>query len=192
MIASGKAEISSEISLSPEDLELQKIWKLVQQDDPIAFAELVDRFDSLLGVVIRERLGSEARRLWDTVDIQQVVWSSLYRRRHTIEFEDRHRFVKYLVAIARNRIVSACRKSELPMQADSDTQEPCSHDPTPSQVVAHRETLQRLDGVSDQAQIMVEQRQQGWTFKRIASFFGLNERTVRRRFLQLKERLTGQ
>ena len=192
MIATVAEEALKGPSFDSADLELQSIWRRVQADDESAFAELVERYDSLLGVVIRLRMGVDTRRMWDTVDFKQVVWSCLYRQRHQQSFENRNGFMKYLLSIARNQVVSASRKLELPVDSNGSALEASSFDPTPSEIVSHQETLERLHSVDRSAQLMVEQRQQGWSFRGIASYFGLNERTVRRRFSHLREKLFGQ
>lgn len=192
MIATGAEEALNGLSHEAADLELQMLWSRVQADDELAFGELVERYDSLLSIVIRLRMGIDTRRMWDTVDFKQVVWSSLYRQRHQQSFESRNGFMKYLLSIARNQVVSASRKLELPVDSYGSTLEASSFDPTPSEIVSHQETLERLRSVDRSAQLMVEQRQQGWSFRRIADYFGLNERTVRRRFSHLREKLFGQ
>ncbi|MCA9103877.1 MAG: sigma-70 family RNA polymerase sigma factor [Planctomycetales bacterium] len=191
MIASGKTTTYDSLESEARGFAFQQVWERVQADDEDAFVELVDRYDSLLRVVIREKIGHVARRMWDTADFQQVVWAALYERRHEIELEDPRRFMRYLLAIARNQVASECRRPMVSIDADSDVVESKSSDPTPSQVVVGWEMIEQLSAGDSKLEAMLEKRHRGWSFRRIASHFGLNERTIRRRFSSLKAKLFG-
>jgi RNA polymerase sigma factor (sigma-70 family) len=113
------------------------------------------------------------------------------------QFERPDQLVWYLVAMARNKVISELRHSEAGKGGDirrtrsltlleSQNSEPPSKDATPSHVVVVREELQKLlEQSTDRDRQIIELRISGKTFGEIGNALDIDERTARRAISRL-------
>lgn len=168
----------------------------------LSTTELVQSMSGHMCRVIDRRLDYRLRRKYDVDDLEQMVWASFFRQHWKVtDFEDSRQLARYLVAMARNKVIQVIRSQlqtikrdvrrewagEVEQQVDGAVASCC---PTPSQVAIRNERLERwLAGESSRATRIVQMRLAGARYIEIARDLGIHQRTVRRIMQRLVKQL---
>src|SRR5262245_12346936 len=97
----------------PDELPFADFIRRIRGGDAQAAAELVERYESLIGVEVRHRLSDpRLRRLFDSGDISQSVLASFFLGAASgqYELEEPTQLVRLLVGITRNKLAAQARK----------------------------------------------------------------------------------
>src|SRR5713226_2467828 len=97
----------------PGDTRFTEFIRRIRSGDAQAAVELVQRYESVIRVEVRQRLtDSRLRRLFDSLDISQSVLASFFLRAGTgqYELEKPAQLVKLLVGMTRNKLALQARK----------------------------------------------------------------------------------
>lgn len=188
--------------MEKQDSVFRQLLLKVRSGCEFSTSELVESMSGHICRVIDRRLDYRLRRKYDVDDLQQMVWASFFRQRWRVtDFEDSKQLSRYLVAMARNKVIQVIRsqlqtvkrdvrrewRGEVEQQVDGATAYHCQ---TPSQVAIRNEQLQRwLDGESSRATRIVQMRLAGARYVEIASDLGIHQRTVRRIMQRLVKQL---
>ena len=188
--------------MDKQDSVFRQLLLKVRSGCEFSTSELVESMSGHICRVIDRRLDYRLRRKYDVDDLQQMVWASFFRQRWRVtDFEDSKQLSRYLVAMARNKVIQVIRsqlqtikrdvrrewRGEVEQQVDGATAYHCQ---TPSQVAIRNEQLQRwLDGESSRATRIVQMRLAGARYVEIASDLGIHQRTVRRIMQRLVKQL---
>jgi RNA polymerase sigma-70 factor (ECF subfamily) len=188
--------------MDQQDSVFRQLLLKVRSGCEFSTSELVESMSGHICRVIDRRLDYRLRRKYDVDDLQQMVWASFFRQRWRVtDFEDSKQLSRYLVAMARNKVIQVIRsqlqtvkrdvrrewRGEVEQQLDGATAYHCQ---TPSQVAIRNEQLQRwLDGESSRATRIVQMRLAGARYVEIASDLGIHQRTVRRIMQRLVKQL---
>tara|TARA_B100000809_G_scaffold242237_1_gene266133 strand:+ start:9310 stop:9885 length:576 start_codon:yes stop_codon:yes gene_type:complete len=188
--------------MDQQDSVFRQLLLKVRSGCEFSTSELVESMSGHICRVIDRRLDYRLRRKYDVDDLQQMVWASFFRQRWRVtDFEDSKQLSRYLVAMARNKVIQVIRsqlqtvkrdvrrewRGEVEQQVDGATAYHCQ---TPSQVAIRNEQLQRwLDGESSRATRIVQMRLAGARYVEIASDLGIHQRTVRRIMQRLVKQL---
>src|SRR5262249_29375295 len=126
----------------------------VRARDEQAAAELVQRYEPAIRAAVRVRLTDpHLRRLLDSMDICQSVLAGFFVRAAAgqFELERSEQLVKLLVTMARNKLINEAHKQQAARRdqrrnelGDAGDAHLADHQPSPSQVVANRELLDRF------------------------------------------------
>jgi RNA polymerase sigma factor (sigma-70 family) len=182
-------------TLSPEQTETQRFRELMSQmrsGSYLAAWDLVEEYGPHILAVVRRMLDERLRTEFDSQDFAQAVWASVIRMQDRLqEIDEPKRFVKFLAAMAKNKVVDEMRRKttrkndmrlERPLN-DSVFPDVMAAGPqgTPSQVVIAREKWERLRAdLSEKERRVVELRLARKTYKEIAEELNMDERTARR------------
>lgn len=180
----------------------RQLLERVQSGCQSSSAELVQSMSAHICRVIDRRLDYRLRRKYDVGDFEQMVWASFFRHRWKVtDFEDPRQLARYLVAMARNKVIQVIRSQLQTIKRDVRREwtldertvgiaaAACDHQ-TPSQVAIRNECLQRwLTGESSRAVKIVKMRLAGAHYVEIAEGLGVHERTVRRTMQRLVKQL---
>jgi len=188
--------------MEKQDSVFRQLLLKVRSGCEFSTSELVESMSGHICRVIDRRLDYRLRRKYDVDDLQQMVWASFFRQRWRVtDFEDSKQLSRYLVAMARNKVIQVIRsqlqtikrdvrrewRGEVEQQVDGATAYHCQ---TPSQCAIRNEQLQRwLDGESSRATRIVQMRLAGARYVEIASDLGIHQRTVRRIMQRLVKQL---
>jgi RNA polymerase sigma-70 factor (ECF subfamily) len=155
----------------------------IRAGDDQAAAELVRRYEPLIRREVRLRLEDRAlARVFDSMDICQSVLASFFVRTAAGQYDldQPPQLLKLLVTMARNKLASAARRQHR-QRRDSrrvtgggeELNELAAATPSPGDVAANRELLERLRGrlSADERQV-AELRGQGMTWEEIAERLG--------------------
>jgi RNA polymerase sigma factor (sigma-70 family) len=173
--------------------------------DEVAARELLDRFGPEIRQVARGKLPRSLRARFDSIDIVQSIWKSLFAKDGQIleKFETSRHFVGYLAGMARNKVNQEHRKTRT-RKYDMGREEPLivrrgdqefvrevrATDPSPSQNAQANDRLaQILQGRSELERRVVELRRDGLTYDEIAVELSVHEATVRRIIEAIRLRL---
>jgi RNA polymerase sigma factor (sigma-70 family) len=170
----------------------------IRAGDESAAAELVRRYEPLIRREVRLHL--EDRRqllLFDSMDICQSVLASFFARTASGEYdlERPEQLIRLLVSMARTKVVSAARtehrqrrdRRRLQQDASETLSQLPSDDPTPSELLAGKELLERVrQALSADERRLSELRSQGLAWDDIAARMG---GTVQARPMQLSRAL---
>lgn len=171
--------------------QLRQTLESVLAGSEQAMARLVAFYEPHIRRVIRRRMPRQMRPKFDSADFIQMVWASTFRDRQRFEKMAGHSdLVRYLTALARNKLVQEFRKRlrtqayNVQRERSLDGDEPAGAlqpAPTPSQRAMAREQLQQImERLPDRERRIVWLRMQGATYVEIAERLQLHERTVRK------------
>ncbi len=159
-----------------------------------AARELVEQFTPFIQRVVRSRLNKRLRRVYDSADFSQAVWTSFFAllpEEH--DFQEPAELVKFLERVARNKVVEKVRRRlgtrnqkmrrVIPLENSDKLIGPS---PTASQEAIAEERWQRaLDKQPEHHEILNSFRG-GLSQSEIAERLGISERTVRRAIRRLQ------
>ena len=168
----------------------------------VSTAELVESMSGHICRVIDRRLDYRLRRKYDVDDLEQMVWASFFRLRWRVtDFEDSRHLARYLVAMARNKVIQVIRSQLQTIKRDVRREWAAEEEhlgqvanqgngQTPSQIAIRNEYLQRwLSEENSRVVRIVKMRLAGTCYTEIAGSLGIHQRTVRRIMQRLVKRL---
>jgi RNA polymerase sigma factor (sigma-70 family) len=170
------------------------LMSAVGRGDQVAAWQLLETYGSHVLKVVRRKLNNQLRSKFDSQDFAQAVWKSFFQdRERLISMESPEQFVKYIQAIASNKVIDETRKrhtARYSVEREEVLDDGADRAPTPSEFAVAKETWERMMfDQSDEHKRIVELRFQGHTFEEIASQLSINERTARRVIAKLLEKL---
>lgn len=167
---------------------------------PPRLSELVEEHRSAVHTYVSMRLDRRLRQKEAVSDIVQSALREVLANPGQFEYQGPEAFRAFLYRAVEHKIANKRRYWEREKRAarddealDSSAADPTS--PTPSEVVAQRETLERLDRAlgnldEDDRKLLVMKRFAGLPTESIARETGLSEATVRRRVGQVMAKLS--
>jgi RNA polymerase sigma factor (sigma-70 family) len=161
---------------------------------------LEERYGAHILRIVRRKLQKSARTRFDSIDIVQNVWASVFTKPYNLpDVETPEDLATWLGTLASNKATDEGRqlqtqKRDISREIRIDEHaaiagpHPISRDPTPSAVAVYHEQLERLV-VKQPPKVrrIVELKMQGLTYDEIAAALGLDERTARRVIKRLEE-----
>jgi RNA polymerase sigma-70 factor (ECF subfamily) len=167
----------------PEDSTFSQFIDRIRAGDEKAAEELVKRFEPVIRMEVRMGMRDPSlNRLFDSMDICQSVLGSFFVRAASGQFDlnKPENLVHLLVRMARNKLASQARlyyqdrrdvrRMSKRMGGKLDT---VADDPSPSQVVAGRELLERFrECLTEEERRLVLRRNQGQSWAEIATEMG--------------------
>ena len=160
-----------------------EILRRIRAGDDQAAAELVRRYEPVIRVAVRTRLGDpRLRRLVDSMDLCQSVLASFFVRAAAGQFDLKQpqQLVRLLVTLARNKVAYQARRQragnrdlrrDVPLDAgDWDVAGP---EPSPSRVASGRELLAEFRRrLSAEERRLADLRAEGHEWAEIAAALG--------------------
>jgi RNA polymerase sigma factor (sigma-70 family) len=180
----------------------EQFIRRVRAGDERAAEKLVRQYEPLIRREVRKRL--EDRRLgqlFDSMDICQSVLASFFARTAAGQFDldQPDQLLKLLVTMVRNKLASAaraqhrqCRDNRRVAAVNKDQLANLADDtPTPSQIVAGKELLQRFRALlSEEERTLADLRAKGLSWADIVSQVGGTARARRMQFSRAVERVS--
>jgi RNA polymerase sigma factor (sigma-70 family) len=177
--------------------------------------QLTERYTPHIIRAVRATLPSKLRRLVDSQDFAQAVWTSLLLKRVELgRIDSEQALIGYLARTAKNKVVDACRKYLDSKKRDlnrdrtitaiqtarttdgrdarpgSGDHEPFAHSDTPSECAILRERWHAvLAAESERNRMVLEYRLKGISFAKIAAELKIHEGTARRVVLRIISKL---
>jgi RNA polymerase sigma factor (sigma-70 family) len=178
--------------MNGQDSEFLQAIERVCSGSPDAMLELIEQYGSHLRRYVRRRLHQRLRSKFDSQDFVQMVWASFLTDRQKIaRMKKPEELMRYLVAMARNKVAEQSRRymkyqkhnvnRERPL-VPTEVSDPKSHrrQETPSQIAIANERMGRLlRNQSQRNRRIVELRMNGATYVEISQTLGIHERTAR-------------
>ncbi|HID75974.1 MAG TPA: sigma-70 family RNA polymerase sigma factor [Planctomycetaceae bacterium] len=177
----------------PKD-EFRTLLEQAQAGSREATCELIERYGPHIVRAVRRKLDRALRSKFDSIDFVQAVWASFFTAsRRLTDFHTPQDLIAYLVAMARNKVISEIRRRL--MRPSHNVNREYSLDssrwaggarlpdggPSPSAVAVASELRARLlDGRPVLHQRIIQLRLDGYSTKQIARMLGIHQRTVQR------------
>jgi len=186
----------------PDLSRFQDLIRRVRQRDETAAAELMQRYESVIRRVVRIHLrDARIRRVLDSTDICQSVLASFFARTALgqYELETPEQLLNLLTAITRNKLTNQANRMRAQRRdirrevaMDQDTPRVASQASDPSQQVAAKELLAKIQaGLDDDERFLAEQRSLGRSWKEIAAEVGSTDVAVRKKLTRALDRVMG-
>jgi len=188
--------------MDQQDTVFRQLLLKVRSGCEFSTSELVESMSGHLCRVIDRRLDYRLRRKYDVDDLEQMVWASFFRLRWRVtDFEDSRHLERYLVAMARNKVIQVIRSQLQTIKRDVRREWAAEEEhlgqvanqgtgQTPSQIAIRNEYLQRwLSEENSRVVRIVKMRLAGTCYTEIAGSLGIHQRTVRRIMQRLVKRL---
>ncbi len=170
--------------------EFEQLIAQVQAGSEQAAYQLVSAYHRLVSRVVRRRLPGTLRRVFDSHDIVQVAWASVFRHRSRLDrFKTPEQFEAFLAAVAANKVALEMRRQFGQQKRNMNRDRPLDsaalvqggQAATPSQVAMAREEFdQLLDKQPTRYREILRLRSEGYSSREIARRTGLHEGNVRR------------
>ena len=173
--------------------ELARLFREARNGSEDAARRIITRYSAAIRRTVRHSLHQKLRAKFDTCDFEQEVWASFFGGRSELnQFDSSSELMKYLVRVARNKVVAEFRRRlqsqkynvNRERSLDGPDAGPLGIDhsqPTPSQNAIADEEWRRLLGKEpEHYQRMLHMRRDGSTFDEISAGECVNERTARR------------
>ena len=187
-----------------DDVAFLELLERVRARDQQAAADLVRLYEPELRRIVRVRLGgAHLRRLMDSVDICQSVFSNFFVRASAGQFElaTAEQLLKLLVTMACNRVNDLYRKQQAARRVDrhlkpsghEDLERVAAPGPAPAQQVALRElydAVRRL--LSDEDRYLADQRGLGRDWAELAAELNDSPEALRKRLSRALDRAARQ
>jgi RNA polymerase sigma-70 factor (ECF subfamily) len=187
-----------------DDVAFLELLERVRARDQQAAADLVRLYEPELRRIVRVRLGgAHLRRLMDSVDICQSVFSNFFVRASAGQFElsSAEQLLKLLVTMACNRVNDLYRKQQAARRVDrhlkpsghEDLERVAAPGPAPGQQVALRElydAVRRL--LSDEERYLADQRGLGRDWAELAAELNDSPEALRKRLSRALDRAARQ
>lgn len=180
----------------------RQLWVEARSGSEDAAEQMVKEFRQSILAVIRRHLSRPMRRQFDSEDLLQTIWKSLFIGDSHREFDKSEDLRAFVHQVAKNKSIDKYRQHVETKRRDIRREVPVSdlshesnnqldHDaPTPSRVISAREECEQLfEGQPSQVCEAVEMRADGMTFEEIAERTGLHKDSVRRMLRRLKARM---
>lgn len=178
--------------------ELARLFHEARNGSEDAARQIVTRYSSAIRRTVRHLLHHKLRPKFDTCDFEQAVWASFFAESTQLEgFQSSSDVLKYLVRVARNKVVEEYRRRLLGRKYnvnrehsldDPDGESPIDHSQaTPSQnAIAGEEMARLLAAHPDTQQRLLRRRIEGKTYREMATDERVHERTARRTVQRLR------
>ncbi len=177
-----------------ESQQFRELMSRMRSGSTDAAWELVEMYGPHIRAVVRRMLDKRMRTVFDSEDFAQAVWASVIRRQDRLrEIDEPRRFVGYLAALARNKVVDEVRRRKGTLKYDINRQRSlddsvfrhgaalAAPQATPSEWAIARERWSRLvAGQPEKHRKVLELRLAGVTYADIAEELDIHERTARR------------
>jgi RNA polymerase sigma-70 factor, ECF subfamily len=186
------------------DNELIESWR---SGDGSAASVLYQRYLQKLLNLVSHHLSAKFNPRFDAEDVVQSVFMSLFRRarKGDFTFEDDEDFWKLLLTIALNKVRNKVRFHQADKRAASREVRNAddegsggyilnrlSQDPTAAETVAFADLFTAvIDCLDPREQQLIHLRLEGYTQQEIAARLQVDERTVRRMFVRIRERVAN-
>jgi RNA polymerase sigma-70 factor (ECF subfamily) len=154
----------------------------IRAGDEQAAAELVRQYEPLIRREVRLHLEDKGLcRTFDSMDVCQSVLASFFLRTAAGQYdlEQPSQLIRLLVTMARNKLRSAARqqrrqkRDHRKVAGGDELQQVAGADPSPSQYVAGRELLDRVQSeLTDEEKKIADLRGQGLSWDEIAAQLG--------------------
>src|SRR5262245_47740650 len=134
---------SSRTAMTDETRRFQSLLNQLQQGSHEAARELAEIYGPHILRCVRLRLPRRLRSRYDSLDFLQLVWKSVFTEPDRLaKLRDADQFVKFLAAIARNKVANVDRRQQtikvglerevlLKEHNPEARPQPISRDPTP-------------------------------------------------------------
>lgn len=191
-------------SVSEVGSNFQKLIENLEHQQEDAVQEIVDRYGNHILRVVRRHLNQKLRIRFDSEDFLQAVWATLFVKPTAFQhIETESQLIAFLTQIAFHKVIDARRANtqsqRRDMQREISLDQPASPNfvpanlATPSAYLIADEELQKIQAeIPQKLQWMIDCRLRGMTFEAIAEQAGVHERTVRRVFDRLRQKITDQ
>ncbi|WP_165251610.1 RNA polymerase sigma factor [Paludisphaera soli] len=186
------------------DDELTRILKNAQEGDQLAWERLFREYYPKVRRVVRRKLGTSMRSLYDSTDFASDVMKSLAANLSQLDFASSEHLVAFLAKVAEQKVIDEHRRQrtlkrdvtrERPLEgtAGSTPFQLASPDPTASQLAQAKEAADRLlDRRDATEELIVQMRQDGHDNSDIAGHIGWNIRKVQRFLKNLQDSFGGE
>ena len=196
--------------MTDSDLDLNQLSdaELVERyretGDEAAATTLHDRYLLRLMNLVGQHLSRKFNPRLGPEDVVQSVFRSMFRltRAGRFEFDGENDFWKLLLTMALNKVRNKVRREQAdkrdPAKETGNTQSPAIQgfavsrfgEPlSPAEVVEFADTLEFvLQNLTEEEQQLIQMRMEGLTQKEIAEKMGVDARTIRRRFANIRDR----
>lgn len=191
--------------MSQTSSSFEKLIENLEHQQEAAVQEIVDRYGDHILRVVRRHLNQKLRVRFDSEDFLQAVWATLFVKPTVFRnIENESQLIAFLTQIAFHKVIDARRANthsqrrdvhrEVSLdQPDSSANLAPANLATPSAYLIADEELQKIQAeIPQKLQWMIECRLRGMTFEAIAEQAGVHERTVRRVFDRLKQKIADQ
>jgi RNA polymerase sigma-70 factor (ECF subfamily) len=191
--------------VSQTSSHFEKLIENLEHQQEEAVQEIVERYADHILRVVRRHLNQKLRVRFDSEDFLQAVWATLFVKPSAFRhIETESQLVAFLAQIAFHKVIDARRANtqtqrrdvqrEISLdQSDSSVNLAPANLATPSAYLIADEELQKIQAeIPQKLQWMLECRLRGMTFEAIAEQAGVHERTVRRVFDRLRQRIEEQ
>jgi RNA polymerase sigma factor (sigma-70 family) len=174
--------------------EFERLIGEVREGSQDAAWDLLERVGPHVQRVVHKMLNRELRSKFDSVDFVQAVWASFFINRQKIaEFTEPSQLIRFLVGMARNKVISEHRRRILTEKYDVRRERPDAMAnpaieetqvypaPSPSQFAIARECWHQLiDGQPEMYRQIVVRKYMGESHDEIAMALRINRRTITR------------
>ena len=196
--------------MTDSDLDLNQLSdaELVERyretGDEAAATTLHDRYLLRLMNLVGQHLSRKFNPRLGPEDVVQSVFRSMFRltRAGRFEFDGENDFWKLLLTMALNKVRNKVRREQAdkrdPAKETGNTHSPAIQgfavsrfgEPlSPAEVVEFADTLEFvLQNLTEEEQQLIQMRMEGLTQKEIAEKMGVDARTIRRRFANIRDR----
>jgi RNA polymerase sigma factor (sigma-70 family) len=177
-----------------ESFHFRELMSQMRSGSTEAAWELVELYGPHIRAVVRRMLDERMRTMFDSEDFAQAVWASVIRMQDRLrDIDEPRRFVGFLAALARNKVVDEVRRRKQTLKHDIRRTRSLddSHfrpgaavaapQATPSQwAIAREKWTKLLASQPEKYRRVLELRLSGATYTEIAAELEINERTARR------------
>lgn len=188
-------------NLESSDAELVDLWRAGDED---AATILHERHLARLLNLVGRHLADKFNSRLDPDDVVQSVFRSIFRltREGRFEFEGDSDFWKLLLTMALNKVRNTVRHHQAGKRTPAAESISTSADgvdgyivnrlssqPTLQEIVSFADMLELvLEQLDPNQQLLIQYRIEGYTQKEIAQKLGVDDRTVRRMFANIRNR----
>jgi len=189
-----------------DDIDFADLIESARGGDEAAVAAVLGRFEPEIRTMVRVRLPRALRNQFDSMDIVQAVWTSVFTGKGSDigKFTDAGQFRGFLAGVARNKVYEEHRRRTRTKKYDLGREERLyvrkgerdiprevtAADPSPSEELQAGDRFgQLIRGRTPEEVRVIDLRRQGLTFGEIADRVGTSERSVRRVIDAIWERM---
>jgi len=186
--------------MNPKTSEFSKAIERICAGSPDAVWEFIESYGPHIQRVVRRRLNHSMRSKFDSGDFVQMVWASFFANPSQIaKFKEPDQLIKYLVSMARNKVVEETRRrlkyqqhnvrKEFSYEFNATSRSTADRNQdTPSAIAIARERWRSMmHSQSDRDQQVVRLRISGVTYVEIGKRLGIHERTARQVIAELSD-----
>jgi len=176
------------------EAEFNRLIEEIRNGSQDAAWDLLERVGPHVQRVVRHMLNKELRSKFDSMDFVQAVWASFFvNRNQIVSFTRPEQLVRFLVSMARNKVISENRRRILTEKYDvrrersadqlgeKNFEAPTPFGSSPSQFAMARECWQQLlQNQPELSRQILLRKYMGEKNEEIAEKLGINRKTVTR------------